>query len=315
MKTLTQLIFITLLLMVVSAAGCAPYPGSATNGKIVFQSDRDSNYDLYVMNPDGTGVGNLTSHPASDTGPVPSPDSRRIAFQSNRDGNNEIYVLDLESGTQTNLTKDEANDYSPTWSPDGKFIAFVSDRDAILLDESRGLWTNNIYIMEADGSNVRRLTNDNLTNGYGGLAWSPDGKSLVLCLSSLTPYGGYFSLGIHLMNLSDLELTRLTFDSSTDQCDPKWSPDGSQILYVVSDSGFSNIYRMNSDGSSPVNLSPDSSAYDTNPSWSPDGRQIVFASRRDGAYHIYVMNTDGSEPIRLTNGPGEETFPVWLPIP
>ncbi len=301
--------------MVVSAAGCAPSPGSATNGKIVFQSDRDGNYDLYVMNPDSTDQRNLTNLPASDTGPVPSPDGRRIAFQSNRDGNNEIYVLDLESGTQTNLTKDKANDYSPTWSPDGKFIAFVSDRDAVLLDEARGLWTNNIYIMDANGSGVRRLTDDNQTNGYGGLAWSPDGQNLALCLSSLTSYGGYFPLGIHLMELNNLTLTRLTFDSANIQCDPKWSPDGSQILYVVSGSEFSNIYRMNSDGSSQVNLSPDSSAYDTSPSWSPNGSRVLFASRRDGAYHIYVINVDGSEPIRLTNGPGEETFPVWLPIP
>jgi TolB protein len=307
----------TILLLALLAAlmGCVPSAGNEVNGKIVFQSDREGNYELYVMNPDGTDIRNLTSHPASDTAPVPSPDGRRIAFQSNRDGNNDIYILDLESGAQTNLTKNAANDLSPTWSPDGSSIAFVSDRDAILLDEARGLWTNDIYIMEADGSDPRRLTADNLTNGYGGLAWSPDGGSIALCQSSFTAYGAYFPLGIHLMNLSDLTLTRLTFDSATIQCDPKWSPDGNQILYVVSGSGFSNLYLMNAGGTDQVKLSADPSAYDTSPSWSLDGKSILFSSNRGDGYHIYKMNADGAHPIQLTDGPGEETFPAWLPGP
>jgi Tol biopolymer transport system component len=311
MKTTMRAIL--LLALLAALAGCIASSGNGSNGMIVFQSDRDGNYDLYVMNPDGTDVRNLTSHSASDTAPIPSPDGRRIAFQSNRDGNDEIYVLDLETGAQSNLTNHPANDHSPTWSPDGSSIAFVSDRDALLLDEARGLWANDIYIMNSDGSDPRRLTAGNLTNGYGGLAWSPDGGSIALCLSSFTRYGGYFPLGIHLMNLSDLTLTRLTFDSATIQCDPKWSPDGSQILYIVSGSGFSNIYRMNSDGSDQNSVSTDPATYDTTPSWSTDGKSIVFASDRGDGYHLYFMNADGSNLIQLTNGPGEETFPVWLP--
>lgn len=304
---------ILLLALLAALAGCIPSSGNGSNGMIVFQSDRDGNYDLYVMNPDGTDVRNLTNHPASDTGPVPSPDGRRIAFQSNRDGNDEIYVVDLETGKQTNLTNHTASDHSPTWSPDGSSIAFVSDRTAILLDEARGLWTSDIYIMNSDGSDPRRLTAGNLTNGYGGLAWSPDGGSIALCLSSFTAYGAYFPLGIQLMNLSDLTLTRLTFDSATIQCDPRWSPDGNQILYEVSGSGFSNLYLMNADGTDQNNVSTDPATYDTTPSWSPDGKSIVFASDRGDGYHLYVMSADGSNLTQLTNGPGEETFPIWLP--
>lgn len=307
----------TILLMVLLAAlmGCVSSGGNGMNGKIVFQSDRDGNYELYVMDPDGTDIRNLTSHPASDTAPVPSPDGRRIAFQSNRDNNNEIYILDLETGAQTNLTNDEANDHSPTWLSDGSSIAFVSDRDAILLDEALGLWTNDIYIMEADGSDPRRVTDSNLTNGHSGLAWSPDGRSVALCLSSFTAHGGFFSLGIHLLDLNDSTLTRLTFDSSTSQCDPHWSPDGSKLLFVSSGSGFSNIFVMNADGTDQKVVTTESSAYDTTPSWSPDGMSIVFSSNRDGGYHLYVMDVDGANLIQLTNGPGEETFPAWLPLP
>jgi Tol biopolymer transport system component len=261
MKTTIRAIL--LLALLAALAGCIPSSGNGSNGMIVFQSDRDGNYDLYVMNPDGTDVRNLTNHPASDTGPVPSPDGRRIAFQSNRDGNDEIYVLDLETGAQSNLTNHPANDHSPTWSPDGSSIAFVSDRTSILLDEARGLWTSDIYIMEADGSDPRRVTDSNLSNGYSGLAWSPDGRSIALCLSSFTAHGGFFSLGIHLLDLNDSTLTRLTFDSSTSQCDPHWSPDGSKLLFVSSGSGFSNIFVMNADGTDQKVAATETAAYDT----------------------------------------------------
>lgn len=287
------------------------------NGKIVFQSDRDGNYDLYSMNPDGSNQRNLTNLPASNvkpssnTGPVPSPDGTQIIFVSNRDGNNEIYIIDVESEKQVNLTKNKANDYSPTWSPDGKFIAFISDRNATLLDSRRDTWTNNIYIMDSNGSNIHRLTKGNVTDSYGMPAWSPDGKKLALCLSS---YGSY-SQGINLMNITDASLSRLTFDSSILQCSPKWSPDGKRIAYLVLGHKLSNIYVMNSDGADQTVLSTDPSIYDTGPSWSPDGKYIVFSSRRNGGYHIYVMNADGTNLQQLTNGPGEETFPAWLPMP
>lgn len=321
MKTSKRLIFISVFLIVVSMAGCESPQRNVANGKIVFQSHRDGNYDLYIMNPDGSDQQNLTNIPASDTspssnvGPVPSPDGRRIAFESNRDGNMEIYVLDFGSGIQVNLTKNSADDHSPTWSPDGKYIAFASDRDATLLDANRDLWTNNIYVMDANGSNIRRLTNGNVTNGYGGLAWSPDGKKMALSLLHLSPYGGFFSYGINLMTLSDSSLTRLTFDQSTDQGGPKWSPDGKQIVYLVSGSMLTNIYVMNADGTDQVALSTAPSILDTDPSWSPDGKHIVFSSKRDGNYHIYIMNSNGTNQEQLTNGPGEEIYPVWLPLP
>jgi Tol biopolymer transport system component len=318
----TTLILFNILLITSSMAGCASFQKGVTNGKIVFQSTRDGNYDLYIMNPDGSDQQNLTNSPPSvantnnNTSPVPSPDGKQVAFVSERDGNDEIYTIDLESKVQLNLTKNKASDFSPTWSPDGKHIAFISDRDAILLDANQGLLTNNIYIMDADGSNTRKLTNGNKTNGYSGLAWSPDGKKLAFSLSLFSPYVGFFSNGINLMSLSDTSLTRLTFDQSTDQSRPKWSPDGNHIVYLVSASKLSNIYVMNADGTDQVALSKDPSILDIDPSWSPDGKQIVFSSRRDGAYHIYTMNADDSSNQRpVTNGSGEERLPVWLPMP
>lgn len=307
-------LFITIFLL-----SCAPSTASKENGRIVFQSDRDGNFDLYIMNPDGTNQQNLTNDTSdskalrNNLGPIASPDGKQLLYETDIDGNYEIYVFNIVSGARTNLTKNNANDDSPTWSPDGAKIAFVSDRDAVLVDKDRDIWTTDIYIMNADGSNIRRITTDNQNSSYGTLSWSPDGKKLAFCMLKQSPYGLIYLAGLHTFSLDTRELTRLTFDSSTIQCNPHWSPDGKQIVYSLSGSKLFNIYVMNADGTDQTALSPDPAIYDQNPSWSPDGKKIVFSSRRDGKYHLYVMNADGSNQVQLTNGPGEETSPTWLP--
>lgn len=306
--------------MTFTLSSCVPSADKVANGKIVYQSDQDGNFDLYVMDIDGSNQRNITKQPtnsnfANNTGPVASPDGTQVAFESTRDGNLEIYVIDVTSEVQTNLTNNRANDYAPTWSPDGNLIAFLSDRDAILANKERDFWTNNIYIMKADGSDVRRQTINNATNSYGDPAWSPDGKVIALCLMTISLYGLPYSAGISTLRLQDFTFARLTSDSTEVQCDPNWSPDGRRMLYTVSGSAHSKIYVMNSDGSGQVALSPDSSHIEIAPSWSPDGKHILFSSRQsDGKYHIYVMNVDGTDLVQLTKGMNDETFPTWLPI-
>jgi hypothetical protein len=114
----------------------------AQAGRIAFISKRDGNWEIYVMNADGSGQTNLTNNPAHDWGPSWSPDGRRIAFYSDRDGNWEIYVMNADGSGQTNLTNNPADDWGPSWSPDGRRIAFFSDRDG----------NREIYVMNADGS-------------------------------------------------------------------------------------------------------------------------------------------------------------------
>jgi Tol biopolymer transport system component len=359
MKPSNSLIFFSIFFITLIIAGCKISQKNVANGNIVFQSANDGNYDLYMMNSDGSGQRNLTNSPpsitntnnnfapvpspdgkqiafmsdrdgnmeiyvldiekgsqinlskdkANDDSPVWSPDGKKIAFESNRDGNYEIYVLDIESEAQVNLTKNKANDHFPTWSPDGKHIAFVSDRDVIL----PGI--NDIYVMNTDGSNVRKLTNNNKTNQYNGLSWSPDDANLAVDFSLSGPGAPFYAGGISLLTLKDLTLTELTSSFEERQKVETWSPDGKHIIYLAIASKFSNIYVMNADGTNQIALSKDPSILDTDPFWSPDGKQIVFSSRRDGTYHLYTMNADGTNQTRLTNSSGEEIFPVWLPAP
>ena len=93
--------------------GCKPSPEQT---KIAFESNRDGNWEIYVMNADGSEQTNLTNNPAMDTFPSWSPGGKKIAFQSFRDGNWDIYVMNADGSEQTNLTNNPASDGEPSWS-------------------------------------------------------------------------------------------------------------------------------------------------------------------------------------------------------
>ena len=253
---------------------CAAW--SPDGRRIAFDSDRDGNTEIYVMNADGSGVTRLTNHDARDSVPAWSPDGRRIAFQSYRDGNLEIYLMNADGSGVTRLTDNDAQDGTPAWSPDGRRIAFYSMRDG----------NTEIYVMNADGSGVTRLTH----NGAEDVtpAWSPDGRHIAF---SSEREG---NLEIYVMNADGSGVTRLTHNGARDLF-PDWSPDGRRIAFHSNRDGNWEIYAINADGSGVTNLTQND-ARDVIPAWSPDGQHIAFTSMRDGNREIYVMSAAGEPP-------------------
>jgi Tol biopolymer transport system component len=267
----------------------------AQAGRIAFASKRDGNWEIYVMNTDGSGQINLTNNPADDRWPSWSPDGKRIAFASNRDGNWEIYVMNADGSGVTRLTNNPGGNFDPSWSPDGRHIAFSSRRDVSL----------EIYVMNADGSGVTRLTNNPAEDAEA--SWSPDGKRIAF----VSNRDGNWE--IYVMNADGSGQINLTNNPAEDDL-PSWSPDGRRIAFASNRDGNWEIYVMNADGSGVTRLT-NNPADDGWPSWSPDGKRIAFISERDGNQEIHVMNADGSEVTRLTSNSAEDRYPSWSPAP
>ena len=141
--------------------------------RIAFMSDRDWNWEIYVMDADGENRLNLTNNRGhTDRSPSWSPDGRRIVFGSSRRedaGNLEIYVMDADGENQRNLTINDTHDNNPSWSPNGKHIAFDSFGPG-----AQGI---DIYVMDADGKNQRNLTNH--PDRDRAPSWSPDSKRIA----------------------------------------------------------------------------------------------------------------------------------------
>jgi Tol biopolymer transport system component/serine/threonine protein kinase len=185
---------------------------------------------------------------------------------------------------------------TPTPTPygggSGQF-AFVSERDG----------NREIYIMNADGSGARNLTN-NPADDWDP-AWSPDGNEIAF--HSMRDGNGE----IYVMNADGSNPRNLTNNPASDY-HPIWSPDGRQILFYSDRSGDGEVWVMNADGSNPRNLT-NSPGGDGGAAWSPDGRQIVFNSDRTGNSEIFIMNADGSNPRQLTNDPDNDAWATWTP--
>jgi Tol biopolymer transport system component len=184
------------------------WPAWSPDGKrIVFQSDRSGNEDIWIINANGTGLVQLTHHPKADRHPNWSPDGKKIAFSSNRSGNEEVWVIDvaaaLASGDDSmavNLTQSLGRDRYPFWSPNGKQLAFNSHRD----DDYE------IYVMNADGSQQRNLSQS--PQSTEGLAdWSPDGQRLVF-YSNRTG-----NKEVYIMDLATLAWTNISNHPADDE--------------------------------------------------------------------------------------------------
>lgn len=260
------------------------YPFRSPDGtKIAFESDRNGNLDIYVMNADGTGVTRLTDHPAADRKPAWSPDGKKIVFQSQRDGNEEIYAMNVDGTGQVNLTRNPADENHPYWSADGSRIVFNSNRDAGETDE--------VYAMQTDGDQVQRITRNDLWDTYAAL--SPDGSKLVV--RRMLPHGGARPDGtnseIFVMDADGRNEVNLTRHPSFDGY-PAWSPDGKRIAFASDRTGFFQIWVMAADGTGLRSLTPDQKPgqQSTKPNWSSDGRRILYARGEDEDVHIYEVD-------------------------
>ena len=148
----------------------AAFPGQ--NGKIAFQSNRAGN-NIHVIDSTGGTATNLTRSDGNSD-PVWSPDGSKIAFVSGGAQGYDIFVMNADGSGRRQLMTPAAADLQPTWSPDGTRIAYVANNNRPGGD---GSMDREIWVMNADGSGQRLLTNNTSDDYYP--AWSPLGSQIA----------------------------------------------------------------------------------------------------------------------------------------
>lgn len=179
------------------------------------------------------------------------------------------------------------------WSPDGRKIVFSSLRDG----------SQDLYIMDVDGSNVVQLTNTATNDSSPD--WSPNGQKIAY--SS----GRESNFDIYVVNADGSNIVQLTNQQAYEGF-PDWSPNGKHIAFASNNDGDMEIYVIENDGSGLVQLT-EADGDDLTPAWSPDGKQIAFVSYRSGSADIYLMASDGSNVVRITDDSNQEGYPTWSP--
>ena len=284
-----------------------------TTPKILFTSARDGNYDIYIMNPDGSEQTNLTRHRAADVDAVWSPTGEQILFVSDREGLRDLYVMDPDGSNVRRVFKKDAYREDPTFSPDGKQIAYTS---------AEGLG-NPFYIyiatLEAEKEKL-------VVKGFYP-AWSPDGTEIV--------YTAYVPIGhtrlITLIDLRTRKQTRLLPKAAMDwQNFPSWlatkdklvfswnkhplPPDFNPIIDRFPDAwrNKETIYTVNRDGTDLQQLIDEAGAYAQYPASSPNGTEILYTQQIKGHFQIFKADVNGGIRTQLTEVAGRNLGGDWF---
>ena len=262
--------------------------------------------------PDGTGAGAGAGAGAGEPaeGATSSPHDRIAFVWANFEfTEEEIATVRADGSEYTILTNEEGLDVAPEYSPDGSQIAFTSSRSMPPGFPGEPRFYSELYLMDADGSNVRQVTFSEGVIDFQP-AWSPDGRQIVIARGPGTaPPEGQLTAptDLWIIDLPSGQELQLTDSPETWEGWPDWSPDGKRIAFEgdMAEPGNSDVYTIRTDGSDLQRLTSQAS-YEGDAHYSPDGRWIVFDSDRTGNVDVFVMRDDGAPVRQLTDDPGED---------
>jgi TolB protein len=267
--------------------------------EIAFVSTRRGGSEIHVMNADGSNARAATANRSINTFPSWSPSGESILYTSYRYANRPLLFVSTRGrgkpGRVLSRIGDRMPQYRGVFAPLGPKLAVVmSEGDA-----------SEIYTVDSDGRNLRRLTNNRVIDVSP--SWSPDASQIAF----VSDRSG--SPQVYVMQADGSDQRRLTFQGSYNT-NPAWSPDGRWIAYETRLEGQFDIWLIDPRGGATVPLISHP-RNDESPSWAPNGRKLAFSSTRRGRADIYVADLTGDEVLRLTENAGNNTSPSWGPFP
>lgn len=295
----------------------------STGSRIVFQSERQADnpfYQIYLMDLETGDTDRISPGTGKTTCAWIHPSDDRVLFASTHgdegaarkqkdeldfrasgkerryswdyDENYELYDFDRASKKYVNLTNVRGYDAEGSWSPDGKLIAFASNRNAyskeLSAEEKKKFeidpaWAMEIFVMNADGSNVRQLTN---VPGYdGGPFFSADGRKI--CWRRFSENG--LTAEIMTMNVDGSDQKQLTQIKSMSWA-PYFHPSGEYLIFTTNKHGFGNfeLYLVRADGGEPVRVTY-TDKFDGLPCFTPDGSKLAWTTQRGSSGNSQIF--------------------------
>ena len=271
--------------------------------KLAFTSDRDGDRmagpvgdrgisNIYISDYDGANQTRVTVTRSLDITPAWSPDGKALAYTSYRTGFQDIIVSYIFEGRRSNPMAGtaEKQNFLPAWSPDGSKLAFTSNRDQ----------NPEIYVVNRDGTGLRRLTNHPEIDVTP--TWSPTGTQIAFTSNrSGTPQ-------IYIMDADGSGLQRITSESNCDR--PTWSPAPFNEIAYASRTGAGYDIKVFDFATKSTRTITDGIGSNESPAFSPNGRHLAFTSTRAGKEQIFVIDQDGKN-LRQITKTGMNRYPNW----
>ena len=298
MKTIQLLVFVLLLLLMLNVGVSPMFAKAPTTPKILFTSARDGNYEVYIMNPDGSEKVNLTQHRAHDLDAVWSPTGEQILFISDRGGKRDLYLMNPDGTNVRRVfkSKTETRREAPTWAPNGKQIAYwyVEGKDG-----PTGVYIATLGKQDAEyfvlGSDP---------------AWSPDGTEIAC---------GAAEPGRTWLILASVRTRKharlLPKNALPWQRTPSWSATGNKLVFignkdplpVIVEKALHNawkdkqtIFIVNRDGTGLQQLVDEAGEEAWAPEISPDGGHVLYTQRTNVENQIFKLDVNSGVRTQMT---------------